>query len=75
MVIFAACGEGIGEEDVPVYNSVEDVDRAAEAEAELAEYDGEDGDDFDVLDDLSDDELDDEFSFDADDKDFDADEE
>ena len=66
---------GIGEEDVPVYNSVEDVDRAAEAEAELAEYDGEDSDDFDVLDDLSDDELDDEFSFDADDKDFDADEE
>ena len=66
---------GIGEDDVPVYNNVEDASRAAEAEAELADYDGEDDEDFDELDDFSDEELDDEFSFDADDKDFDADEE
>ena len=65
---------GIGEDDVPVYNSTEDASRAAEAEAELADYDGED-EDFEELDDFSDEELDDEFSFDADDKDFDADEE
>ena len=66
---------GIGEDDVPVYNNVEDASRAAEAEEELADYDGEDDEDFDELDDFSDEELDDEFSFDADDKDFDADEE
>ncbi len=66
---------GIGEEEIPVYNSAEDVDRAAEAEAELDEYNGEDSDDYDILDDLSDDELDDEFSFDADESDYDADEE
>ena len=65
----------IGEDDTPVYNNIEEVERAADAEAELDDLDDEDVDEFDVLDDELDDEFDDEFNFDADDSDFDADEE
>ena len=61
----------IVEDDTPVYNNIEEVERAADAEAELDEMEEEEFDEFDVLDD----ELDDEFSYDADDSDFDADEE
>ena len=62
---------GLGEDDTPVYNNIEDVERAADAEDELSDYDDVEDDEFDDLDEEFDE---DEFGFD-DDKDFDGDEE